>query len=78
MSLLLYFHSRDAVEEDLYKVIGGQTAYHVSCSKQALFPTTDTKFQVKRRMNDGWVQAEDLYVIIIFFETIVKSTLECP
>ena len=56
----------------------GKTAYHVSCSKQLLLPTTDTKFQVKRRMKDGWVQAEDLYMIIIFFEIIVKNTLESP
>jgi len=59
------------------EVIGGgvKTAYHLSCGTQPLFPTTDTKFQVKRRMKGGWVQA-DLYVIIIFFENIVKRTLE--
>ena len=57
---------------------GGKTAYHLSCDKQPLFPTTDTKFQVKRRMKGGWVQAEDLYVIIIFFENVVKFTLENP
>ena len=50
----------------------------MSCDKQPLFPTTDMKFQVKRRMKGGWVKAEDLYVIIIFFESIVKSTLENP
>ena len=56
-----------------------KTAYHLSCGKQPLFPTTDTKFQVKRRMKGGWVQAEDLYVIIIFFlENIVKNTQENP
>jgi len=52
--------------------------YYLSCGKQPLFPTTETKFQVKRRMKGGWVQAEDLYVIIIFFESIVKNTLESP
>ena len=55
-----------------------KTAYHFSCGKQPLFPTTDSKFQVKRRMKGGWVQVEDLYVIIIFFKNIVKRTLENP
>ena len=52
--------------------------YHLSCGKQPLLLTTDTKFQVKHRMKGGWIQAEDLYVIIIFFESIVKNTLENP
>ena len=52
--------------------------YHLLCGKQPLFPTTGTKFQVKRRMKGRWVQAADLYVIIIFFESIVKNTLENP
>ena len=29
-------------------------------------------------MKGGWLPAEDLYVIIIFFESIVKNTLENP
>ena len=29
-------------------------------------------------MKGGWVQAEDLYVVIIFFKSIVKGTLENP
>ena len=29
-------------------------------------------------MKGGWVQAEDLYVMIIFFENVVKNTLENP
>ena len=64
----------------IYEVIGRgvKTAYHLSCGKQPLFPTTDTKFQVKRRMKGGWVQAEYLYGIIIFFENVVKRTLENP
>ena len=63
----------------IYEAIGVKTAYHLSCGKQPLFPTTDTKFQVKRIMKDGWVQAEDLYVIITFFlEKIVKNTLVNP
>jgi len=41
----------------------------------ASFPTMETKPQAKNRMKGGWVQA-DLYVIIIFFENIVKRTLE--
>ena len=57
------------------RLLGVKTVYHLSCGKQPLFPT---KFQVKRRMKCGWVQAEDLYVIIIFFENIVKRTLENP
>ena len=48
---------------------GGKTAYHLSCSKQPLFPTTDKKYQVKRRIKGGWIQSEDLYVIIIFSKT---------
>ena len=50
------------------RLLGGKTAYRLSCGKQPLFPSTDTKFQVKGRMKCGWVQAEDIYVIIIFFE----------
>ena len=50
-----------------------KTAYHLSCGKQPHFPTTETKFQVKRRMKGGWIQAEDLHVLIIFFESQVKS-----
>ena len=57
---------------------GGGTVHHLSCGKQPLFTTTDTQFQRKRRKKGGWVQAEDLYVIIIFFENIVKNTLENP
>ena len=57
---------------------GGETAYNLSCGG-SLFPTTDTKFQVTCRMKGGWVQAEDLYVIIIFFlESIVKDIMENP
>ena len=55
-----------------------KTACHLSCGKQPLFPTEETKFQVKRRMKDGWLQAEDLYVIIIFFESIVKIPWKTP
>ena len=51
----------------IYEVIGVKTMYHLLCCKQPLFPTTGTKFQVKRRMKGGLVQVEDLYVIIIFF-----------
>ena len=57
---------------------GVKTAYHLTCGKQLLFPTTDLKFQVKCRMKCGWVQAEDLYGMIIFFENIVKNPLENP
>ena len=56
---------------------GVKTAYQLSCGKQPVFLTTDTKFQVKRRMKGGWVQV-DLNVIIIFFEITVKRTLENP
>ena len=51
-------------------------AYHVSFGKQPLFPATETKLQVKHKMKGGWVQAEDLFKMIIFF--IVKNTLENP
>ena len=50
----------------------------MSCGKQLLFPTTDTKFPIKCRMKSGCVQTEDIYVIIIFSENIVKNTLESP
>ena len=58
------------------RLLGDKTACHLSCGKQPRFPSTDTNFQVKRRMKCGWVQAADLYVIIIFVENIVKRTLE--
>ena len=72
------FYSCNAEEEDLWGYWGVKTSYHLSCGKQPLFPSADTKFQVKRRMKLGWVQAEDTYVIIILFENIVKSTLKNP
>ena len=53
-------------------LLRGKTARHLSCGKQPLFTTTDTQFQGKRRMRGGWVRAEDLYVIIIFFENSQK------
>ena len=39
------------------RLLGGRvkTSYHFSCGKQPLFPTTDTNFQVKRRMKGRWV-----------------------
>ena len=43
------------------RLLGVKIAYHLSCGKQPLFPTTETKCQVKRRMKGGWVQAENLY-----------------
>ena len=47
--------------------------------RQPLFATTETKFQVARRLKGGWIQAKDLYLIIIFFlENIDKNTLESP
>ena len=64
----------------IYEVIGGggvKTAYHLLYGKQPLFPTMDTKFLVKPGMKGGWVQA-DVHVIIIFFESIIKNTLENP
>jgi len=43
------------------RLLGVKTAYHLSCSKQPLFPKTETKFQAKHRMKGGWIQAEALY-----------------
>ena len=57
-------------------LLWGKTVYHLSCGNQPLFPTTDKKFQVKRRMKGGCVLSEDLYLIIIFVESIVKNTLK--
>ena len=54
---------------------GGGVTFHVSCGKQPLFPTTDAGFQVKRRMECGWVEA-DVYVIVIFFEKIIDNPHE--
>ena len=57
----------------------GETSVSFVLWRQPLFPTTGTKFQVARRMKGGWVQAEDLYLIITFFlENIDKNTLESP
>ena len=42
-----------------------------SCHRQPRFPTIEEKFQVKRRLECGWVQA-DLYLISIFVENIVR------
>ena len=58
------------------RLLGLKTSHHLSCGKQSLFPTKDTQFQVKCRMKGR--QTEDLYVIIIFYENIIKSTLENP
>ena len=44
----------------------------------ASFPTMETKPQAKNRMKGGRVQAEDLYVIIIFFKNTVKHSQENP
>ena len=60
------------------RLLGGKNSVSFVMSQAASFPTTDTKFKVIRRMKGGWVQAEDLYRIIIFFEHIVKRTLENP
>ena len=60
----------------IYEFIGGKNSVSFVVWWQPLFPTTDTKFQVKRKV-DG-VQAEDLCIIIIFFENIVKNTLKNP
>ena len=58
------------------RLLGVETAF-ICRVVSSLFPKTDTKFQVKHRMKGEWVQAEDLYMIIIFFlENIVKNTLE--
>ena len=37
----------------IYEVIGGKTAYHLSCGKQPLFPTTD-KISCKTQ-NESWM-----------------------
>ena len=60
------------------RLLDVKTAYHLSYGKQPLFPTTDTKFQVKHRMKGGWVKTEGLYKLFIFFESIVKNTLDNP
>ena len=42
---------------------------HLSFGRQSCFPTMETKFQVKCRMECGWIQAENLYLMIIFLKT---------
>jgi len=51
------------------RLVGEKMVYHLLCGKQSIFPPTETEFQVKRRMECGWMQAEDLYVIIIVSKT---------
>ena len=51
------------------KLLGGKTAYYLSCGKQPLF-------QVKRRITVGWVQAVDPDVIIIFSKAWSKIDVE--
>ena len=69
------FYSCNSGEEDLWGCLGVKTACHLSCGKQPL-SNNRHKISSKRKMKGGWVQAEDLYVIIIFFENMVKRTLE--
>ena len=47
--------------------------YFVLYGKQPHFPKAETKFQVKGRMECGWVQAENLYLVIIFSKNSRKS-----
>ena len=56
-------------------VSGGENCVPFDMWKATSFPTTETKFQVRHRMECGWVQAEGLYVIIIF-KNIVENPLE--
>ena len=60
----------------MYDICGGGAVYRVLCG--SLFPTAETTFQIERRTECGWVQAEDLSVIAIFFETIVENPVENP
>jgi len=58
------------------RLLEGGRVKTAMCCKHALFPAMDTKFQVKHRMKGGWVQAS--ICDNIFFESIVKNTLENP
>ena len=61
------------------RLLGGKKQRIICRVASSLFFQQRTKkIQVKRRIHGGWIQAEDLYVIIIFFENIVKRTLENP
>ena len=61
------------------RLLGGKKQRIICHVKSIIFFQQRTqKLQVKRRMKGGWVQAEDLYGIIIVFENIVKRTLENP
>ena len=66
------------MEEDLLGYCGKNSVPCVVWQAASFFPTTVTKCQVKRRMKAGWVQAEDLFVIIVFLENIVINSLESP
>ena len=57
-------------------LLGGKNSVSLVVWRQPLFPTTDTKFQATRRMKGGWVQAEDLYMVIIYF--LVKMDKNTP
>ena len=47
------------------RLVGGKW-HTVCCVVGSLFPTMEAKFQVKHRIECGWVQADDLCMIIIF------------
>ena len=60
------------------RLLVGKNSISFVMWQAASFPSTNTQVQVKRRTKGGWVQTEDLYVIIIFCEKIVKLSLENP
>jgi len=60
------------------EVIGGQKQRIICHVTSSLFSSNGCQFPVKCRMKGGWIQAEALYGIIIFFENIVKRTMENP
>jgi len=57
----------------IYEVIGGKTAYHLSCGG-SLIPTTDTNFQVKYRMKGGWYR-QKIYTWESYFSSKTKSKM---
>ena len=59
------------------RFLGGKQRIICRVASSLFFQQGD-KFSSKRRIKRGWVQAEDLRMIILFFENIVKNILENP
>jgi len=59
-------------------LLGGKNSVSFVMWQAASFSNNGHKISCKTQNEGGWVRAEDIYGIIIFFENIVKRTLEYP